>query len=290
MTKFSIITINYNNKIGLKKTIESVVSQSFSDYEYIVIDGGSTDGSKVVIKDFSDKIDYWISEPDKGIYNAMNKGIDKAVGEYCLFLNSGDTLHSECVLEMMAKECVLADLVIGKVLYLNSGQLSSLPINLTMKHFYSGSIHHPATFMKRILFDTIRYDESYRIVSDWKLFIELLIFKNATYKHSSVVISDFDTAGISSVNKQLVEYERNKVLESLFPPRLLEDYVTFNFGEGYKLGIYDNFYIKLRSYKYSKYIYFVSVAIMRFIAFFRKGASFARNFPYFLPDEKKNYR
>ena len=87
--KLSVITINYNNRDGLHKTIASVVNQSWREFEYIVIDGGSTDGSVDVIKSFADRIDYWVSEPDKGIYNAMNKGIDVAQGEYCIFINSG---------------------------------------------------------------------------------------------------------------------------------------------------------------------------------------------------------
>ena len=88
--KLSVITINFNNRDGLRKTIESVVNQTYNDFEYIIIDGGSTDGSVDVIKEYADRIDYWVSEPDKGIYNAMNKGIDVAKGEYCIFMNSGD--------------------------------------------------------------------------------------------------------------------------------------------------------------------------------------------------------
>ena len=84
--KFSIITINYNNKEGLRKTIESVVGQSFRDFEYIIIDGGSTDGSIEVIKEYAGKVDYWVSEPDKGIYHAMNKGVLQAHGEYLNFM------------------------------------------------------------------------------------------------------------------------------------------------------------------------------------------------------------
>ena len=86
--KLSIITINYNNCDGLRKTIESVIAQTTRDFEYIVIDGGSTDGSVDVIKEYADYIDYWVSEPDKGIYNAMNKGTRAAHGDFLLFLNS----------------------------------------------------------------------------------------------------------------------------------------------------------------------------------------------------------
>jgi glycosyltransferase involved in cell wall biosynthesis len=99
MLKLSIITVNYNNLEGLKKTIESVVSQTWQVFEYIVIDGGSTDGSAAYIEAQSVNIDYWVSEPDNGIYNAMNKGIKAATGEYLLFLNSGDDLTDLKALE-----------------------------------------------------------------------------------------------------------------------------------------------------------------------------------------------
>src|SRR4051812_22804100 len=101
MPRLSIITINYNNVSGLRKTVESVVNQTSQDFEYIVIDGGSTDGSVDVLKQYAKKIKYWISEPDKGIYNAQNKGILKATGEYCHFINSGDYLVKNDVIEKM---------------------------------------------------------------------------------------------------------------------------------------------------------------------------------------------
>ena len=97
--KLSVITINYNNRDGLRKTIESVVNQTCRDFEYIIIDGGSTDGSVDVIKQYADRIDYWVSEPDKGIYHAMNKGIAVAHGEYLNFMNSGDCFYESTVVE-----------------------------------------------------------------------------------------------------------------------------------------------------------------------------------------------
>src|SRR5688572_27521016 len=99
MPKISIITINYNNLDGLKRTVDSVVNQTWQEFEYIVIDGGSTDGSGAYIESKSKHFHYWVSEPDKGIYNAMNKGIVKATGEYLLFLNSGDHFFNDTVLE-----------------------------------------------------------------------------------------------------------------------------------------------------------------------------------------------
>ena len=99
MAKYSIITINYNNADGLRRTIESVVSQTFDDYEYVIIDGGSTDGSVDVIKEYENKISYWVSEKDGGIYNAMNKGVKASNGEYLIFMNSGDVFYRDKVLE-----------------------------------------------------------------------------------------------------------------------------------------------------------------------------------------------
>ena len=279
---FSIITINYNNCAGLRQTITSVIDQSYHNYEYIVIDGGSNDGSKEAILEFSDRIDYWVSEPDNGIYNAMNKGIDAAHGECLLFLNSGDVLHNDMVLEALAREDMSVDILIGKVSYVNTGEISSLPECLTMNHFYSRSIPHPATIMKRTIFDSLRYDESYKIVSDWKLFIEIIIMGNASYAYTDIIVANFDSGGISSVNKALVDAERMDVLSSMFPPRVLDDYIRFNSGEGYKTGDYDAFFIKLRSYKYGSAIYTIAVVLMRLVALFRPGASFAKNYPIFL--------
>ena len=95
----SIITINYNDKEGLARTMNSVLSQTYTDFEYIVIDGGSNDGSKTIIEQHQDQLGYWVSEPDSGIYNAMNKGIAKANGEYILFLNSGDVLIDDTIIK-----------------------------------------------------------------------------------------------------------------------------------------------------------------------------------------------
>lgn len=117
MPKLSIITVNLNNREGLRKTIESVICQSFSDYEYIIIDGGSTDGSKELIELYQNKVTYWISETDKGIYNAMNKGIKTGKGDYCLFLNSGDWLVNSTVIEKEFSDSKQADIIYGNTIF-----------------------------------------------------------------------------------------------------------------------------------------------------------------------------
>lgn len=121
--KLSIITINYDNKEGLLKTILSVVNQINHDYEYIIIDGGSNDGSVDIIKDYADKIDYWVSSKDKGIYNAMNKGIDVAKGEYCIFMNSGDTFYDSNTLKLCIPCLDGTDVLAGDVSWIQGGEI-----------------------------------------------------------------------------------------------------------------------------------------------------------------------
>src|SRR5208283_551554 len=175
--KLSIITVNLNNVSGLRKTIESVVNQKYTDYEYIIIDGFSTDGSVEVIKEFTDKITYWISETDKGIYNAMNKGIKRATGDYCLFLNSGDFFANSRILEKCFEHQFSEDIVYGNMILEESGILMTwkIPPKLTFNDFYISSIAHPCSFIKRSLFEkTGNYNEKYKIVSDWEFFLKAI--------------------------------------------------------------------------------------------------------------------
>lgn len=226
MKKFSVITINYNNCDGLRKTIESVVNQTYTDFEYIVIDGGSTDGSVEVMREYSDRIDYWISEPDKGIYNAMNKGILKATGEYLNFMNSGDCFHSFDVLKEIAAQKYSADIITGRRMNADKSlmMIDSGGEGVTMSLFYIRTLGHQSSFIRKELLDKHPYDESFKIVSDWKFFIEALIFDNCSFQFTDIIVADMDLEGISSTNPELSLQERTKVLESMFPPRVLEDY------------------------------------------------------------------
>lgn len=213
--KITIITINYNNREGLEKTIKNVISQSYKDFEYIVIDGGSQDGSKEVIESFADKISYWVSEPDKGIYNAMNKGIGKANGEYLLFLNSGDKLFNNDSLVNTLPYLEKEDIVYGdlEVIGDKESYIKKYTDQLSFHYFYIESLPHPATFIRKTAFERFGdYDESFKIISDWKWFLEAIIFKKATCKHVPLIISSFYLDGISSVNTEKIKQEKIKVL------------------------------------------------------------------------------
>lgn len=220
--KFSIITINYNNRDGLRKTIESVLFQSFSDYEYIIIDGGSIDGSVDIIKDYSDKIDYWISEPDNGIYHAMNKGILQSHGEYLIFMNSGDDFFNREVLKGVIP-FLDRDIIVGKVMH-DVEIWGFQKEDITMLDLIQGTIMHQASFIHRKLFDLNMYDEKYTIVSDWKFYIQSLIFDNATFRNINLIICRLTPGGVSEIDVVKRNMERNEIYKELFPERILKDY------------------------------------------------------------------
>lgn len=228
----SIITINWNNAQGLERTIRSVVSQNYKDFEYLIIDGGSTDGSVDIIKKYASSFHInWVSEPDKGIYNAMNKGILKASGEYLHFLNSGDMLYDDNVVaqmvEMIEKYKHPAMLTGYMYLQMPDGSLKKKAIgdNYSFIRFYTTSINHPATYIKRELFDKFGlYDESLKIVSDWKWFTQVVAFNRKFPRIVHVNVSIFDLTGISTVNEQLRLDERKAVLKDIVPQCFLSDY------------------------------------------------------------------
>lgn len=224
--KYSIITINYNNKDGLEMTINSVLGQSFQDFEYIIIDGGSTDGSVEVIKKYESQIDHWVSEPDKGVYNAMNKGIAMATGEYINFMNSGDAYHSSSALETIARIHSEDDIIIGGYYETREGVSHTIPPqDVTLLTLLKYTINHQATFIKKSLFNKRQYDESYIIMADAKFNFQSIILDNCSVKIIEDIIANYDTNGISS-NYELYKSERKKFLYELFPPRVIQDYTT----------------------------------------------------------------
>lgn len=222
--RYSIITVNYNNKDGLEMTIKSVLGQTCKDFEYIIIDGGSTDGSVEVIKKYATQIDYWVSEHDNGVYNAMNKGIKMAHGDYLNFMNSGDTYHSNTALETIEGLHSDDDFIIGGYYDSIRGVAHIIPPQeVTLLTLLKFTINHQATFLKRKLFEKRLYDENYIIMADAKFNFQSIILDNCSVKITKNIISDYDTTGISS-NYDLYKKEREQFLKELFPPRVLQDY------------------------------------------------------------------
>lgn len=226
--KFSIITINYNNCEGLKKTIPSVIEQNYKDYEYIIIDGGSTDGSVDVIKKYEQFISYWVSEKDCGIYNAMNKGIRHSTGEYLNFMNSGDTFFESDILKKIETQLENYDIVVGKEFHQNpvTGETAStfLPSRLSMATFVVSYLPHQSGFIRRSLLETMPYDENLHIVSDWKFYMYQIVYNESSIKLIDLIISKREQNGISNANGTLNNKEREQVIKEVLPPGVLKDY------------------------------------------------------------------
>ena len=230
----SVITINRNNQAGLKKTLESTVSQSFKDFEHIVIDGASTDNSVEIIRQYEQRTTLnWVSEPDKGIYNAMNKGIRMATGEYIQILNSGDSLVSPEVVDKMYAALekaghpsilygnILKDFPDGHV-HRDKGFAGE---DITLLSMYIGTLNHSPAYIRRSLFDKYGpYDESLKIVSDWKWYLQAIVFGEEKPVYADIDVTLFDMTGISETNLELTRAERKQVLKELINPSILADY------------------------------------------------------------------
>jgi glycosyltransferase involved in cell wall biosynthesis len=212
---FSIITINYNNLNGLIKTVNSVINQSLKDFEFIVIDGGSTDGSVEFIKDNQDHIDYWVSEKDNGIYHAMNKGIEVAKGEYCLFLNSGDCLIDDLTLNKVCNKINTVDLI-----FFNYFDQKIKKEFLSFSDFWFQTPYcHQAIFFKKSVFDDLGlYNEKLKIVADWEIILRAIYYKKK-YKIFNEEIVIVEQSGISNTNEGSViaQNERLQILLNDYP-------------------------------------------------------------------------
>lgn len=245
--KLSIITINYNNAEGLERTLNSVLTQTYGEIEHIIVDGASTDNSVDVIKEYVRQIDdryiddrstsnkgkisvIWSSEPDTGIYNAMNKGIRRAAGEYCLFLNSGDFLIAPDVIERVFEQKPTADIVCARTNVSDNGKVtwvSPLLNHITLRTLYFNGIPHQATFIRRSLFDKYGlYREDFRYNSDTDFWYKAIVLGDATTQGVDVITTDYNLDGVSasdSHNETFIN-EHNQILSQGFLPKVIPDY------------------------------------------------------------------
>ena len=237
----SIITINRNNAAGLEKTMRSVATQTFKEFEYIVIDGASTDDSVEVIKKLESQFAHlkWVSEPDSGIYNAMNKGIRMAMGDYIQILNSADCLASDDVTEDMLveleKQCRPSILYGNMVKCFPDGHKRVDKCfagqEITMLGMFTGTLNHDPAYIRRDLFEKYGYyDESLKIVSDWKWYLQAIILGGEKPQYVDLDVTLFDMTGISenADSKQKIKEERNNVLEEMIPSVYLYDYKSYS--------------------------------------------------------------
>ncbi|MDL2215407.1 glycosyltransferase [Dysgonomonas sp. OttesenSCG-928-M03] len=240
MNKISIITVNRNNAQGLKKTILSVIAQTYHSFEFIIIDGASTDNSIDVIQEYANHISYWVSEKDTGIFNAMNKGIKQASGDYCYFLNSADSFMSESVLhDIFHSKEYTAPFINGNQINdfgTHTQRVSHLNRTLTLYDFYWGTIKHQATFIRRDMFDKYGlYDENLRITADWKFFLQTIGLHNEQPVFVNTDIVNFEWNGMSTnpESDQQHQSERRKVLDECIPKSIQADYERLHLLNNY---------------------------------------------------------
>lgn len=198
--KLSIITITYNNLEGLKDTYHSIHQQTFRDYEWIVVDGGSTDGTKEFLEEHQEELAWWCCEPDKGVYNAQNKGTKHARGEYCIYMNSGDSFFADNVLERVFEKDVDADIVYGNwMLVFENGKtrLGRAPEAADLAYFFEDNMCHQSMLIRTEAVKNRPYDESFRIYADWEEWLALLT-QGKTFRKIDLTICNFMVGGIST--------------------------------------------------------------------------------------------
>lgn len=277
--RISVITVNRNDVNGLRKTVESVLSQTLPPFEFIVIDGASTDGSANLLNEFAGSISYSVSEPDKGIYNAMNKGIAHAHGDYCIFMNSGDCFCNPEVLRRVAETGSKADIICGNALIMTDPpSRKTHPEEITMQYLYIGSICHQAAFIGTSLLAG-GYDESLKIVADRKLFLEALILKGCSYQYIDVDIVNYDVTGVSASHRFESEQEWQCVLHDELPERILLDYGRGNDGALYGTSPYEKLFREIGRRRYRRTVYCITRGVLYLLSFIIPSARFVKLFP-----------
>lgn len=226
-TKITIITAVYNCVDKIEQCISSVVNQTYDNLEYIVIDGGSTDGTVDVIKKYNDKISYWCSEPDKGIYDAWNKGLSHATGDYINFVGSDDAICSKDTIEKIVSYLdASVDVLAGNVIRVNEKSgfefLQNNKHILSKESYKGGCIVTQGTFIKRSLCDKYKFDTSYKVAADYKFFLQYYNDRSVKIKFIDDVIQYFSDGGISGADLDFVRNEDNRIYKELGLDELLD--------------------------------------------------------------------
>ena len=255
--KISIVTINYNNAEGLRRTLASVAAQTYHDIEHIMIDGGSSDESVDIIKEYVNQcVMYdvlWVSEKDNGVYHAMNKGIRKATGDYIQILNSGDILAAPDVTERMmavltqvnTEELIVKSggvpILYGNMLKSYDGKTivhrdtcgSGMYTPESFLYFYKGTLNHDCAYIRRDLFEKYGlYNEEMKICSDWEWYVRAIALGGEKAVYTDIDVTIFDMNGVSEShgkNAELIKKERREYLEKILPATILNDYDMFSF-------------------------------------------------------------
>ncbi len=225
--KISVVTVSYNAAETIEETIQSVVNQTYDNIEYIIIDGGSTDGTLDIIKKYADRLAYWVSEPDNGIYDAMNKGIAVASGDYINFMNAGDKFINSKIVDLLSKQIVESDDVIyGNWKIDDYSNKIRYPRNLNNMKFGS-CLCHQSTFTKTSLLKLRGYDTSYRIAADYEKACSLYT-QGYKFKYINEVIADYSIDGVSDIQTMLSLYEAKIISNKYFTSDFTNIYFLYS--------------------------------------------------------------
>jgi glycosyltransferase involved in cell wall biosynthesis len=197
----SVITVCLNDREGLARTLDSIARQTFADREVVVVDGGSTDGSVEEIRARAHAVTDWSSEKDAGIYDAQNKGVRRATGTYCLFLNAGDTFVSDQALAELFQGGASEDILYGDVIWEEAGarRVQKMPARISLRFFMGTNLPHQCTAIRRALFERLGpYDTSLRITADYEFFLRAIVVHGATTRHVAAPIAVQVRGGVST--------------------------------------------------------------------------------------------
>lgn len=209
--KISVITVCYNPGNGLKKTIDSVINNSNDNIEYIIIDGGSTDGTIELLNTIHQKNLQWISEPDNGIYDAMNKGISKATGDWIIFMNAGDTFYDSQVINNIKSDLDIKNTIIYGDMICNEEVIPAKNIN-SLRYGIIMACHQSMFFNKKLLGEDLKYDLTYTIYADYELVTKIVNkYKNPT-KYIKKIISNYEGGGVSDKISKKKRIDKYRIL------------------------------------------------------------------------------
>src|SRR5574344_99862 len=215
MTKISIVTVCYNSKNNIESTISSVINQTYNNIEFLIIDGNSTDGTLDVIKKYSDKIAFWISEPDHGIYDAMNKGLRHATGEWICFMNSGDVFFNNEVIESVFNNSIYNQISVIFGLTIRNDKVMKLNPFFLSKHSLEMGFCHQSTFVRTEIAKKIKFNTNFNIAADFSM-IYSIYESNGSFFNINMPISIFDDTGVSSKNKKKLLFEVASITHQRF--------------------------------------------------------------------------
>ena len=225
--KITVVTVCYNAVDTIEKTIFSIINQTYENIEYILVDGGSTDGTVAIIKKYESRIAKWLSEPDKGIYDAMNKGVMMATGEWINFMNAGDEFYRTSTIDEVVLAGLDADYVVGIAKYPNGRYWPPIPEEFGLKNVcQGGAVNHQASFIRKNLFINEGYSLDYSIVADDLFFVKKVVFEGCSYKKIEVIVCKYDNGGTSNIlrNQTKIDSERDNFYRNMLPKKIYSDY------------------------------------------------------------------